>query len=327
MQHENHWEEGPPSSEIDRSAESSSGSSVAPGSSRQNAQAPVVRRLGDLLIDEGNITPDQLSQGLAEQKRTPERLGSVLVRLGFITEDQLVQSLARQYGIPTIDLSRKTLDPEVLKLIPPHIARKYEVLPLKSTKRSLMLAMADPTDISMLDDVAFLTGLRVMSVLASPSAIRQALEQAYSSQPQPLAEPHIARAEAIASGERGVSMRGSSASEAAARWLERETAAQWLEEGRHQLEALRTILNDYDRVRNLSESAERECERLSGFGDENERLKSNLETTERECKQLREEVRQLRAESEHHSKEREALAESLSQFMNEIVTRLRPEQP
>ncbi|MFQ5521424.1 MAG: GspE/PulE family protein, partial [Candidatus Methylomirabilia bacterium] len=108
-----------------------------------------------------------------------------------ITEGQLVQSLARLYRIPTIDISKVVLDPKVLKLIPAQIARKYQVLPLESTKVSLTLAMADPTNVSVLDDVAFLTGLRVAPVLGPASAIREALDQAYSSRAESLADLQV----------------------------------------------------------------------------------------------------------------------------------------
>ncbi|MFQ5899886.1 MAG: ATPase, T2SS/T4P/T4SS family, partial [Candidatus Methylomirabilia bacterium] len=148
-------------------------------------------RLGDFLVTEGVLTPEQLGQALAQQKRTNDRLGSVLLRLRFITDSQLVHSLARLYRIPTIDMSKERLDPEVLKLIPPQIARKYEVVPVKSTKVSLTLAMADPTNVSVLDDVTFLTGLKVIPVLAAVSAIHQALEQAYPSGAESLADLQV----------------------------------------------------------------------------------------------------------------------------------------
>ncbi|MFQ5899725.1 MAG: hypothetical protein ACE5JN_15960, partial [Candidatus Methylomirabilia bacterium] len=86
-------------------------------STRRDSGRPASRRLGDLLVAEGLITAEQLGQALAEQKRTNDRLGSVLLRLRFITDNQLVETLARLYRIPTIDMSKERLDPEVLKLI------------------------------------------------------------------------------------------------------------------------------------------------------------------------------------------------------------------
>lgn len=106
----------------------------------------------------------------------------------------------------------------------------------------------------------------------------------------------------------------------------RERAIRWIEDGQNQLGTLLGVLNDYDRLRDVADSAERECDRLREFVYENERLKKNLETTEHECEQLREAVRQLRAETERHCLEREGVAESLSHFMNEVLLRLRPQE-
>lgn len=105
----------------------------------------------------------------------------------------------------------------------------------------------------------------------------------------------------------------------------RERATQWVQDGQSYLGVLLGILNDYDRLRDTAEAAERECERLQKFVYENERLKNTLEASEHECGQLREELSQLRAEAERHRSERQAIADSLSSFMNDILPRLRPE--
>src|SRR2546428_8903835 len=149
---------------------------------------PVSRRLGDLLVAEGLINQEQLRRALAEQKGTREKLGSLLVRLNLVNEDQLVGFLSRQYGIPSITLSQLDVDPDVLKLVPPQIAKKYEVLPVKRTGNTLTLAMADPTNVFALDDVAFMTNLQVLPVVGSQGAIRKALERSYSSQMSAISE-------------------------------------------------------------------------------------------------------------------------------------------
>jgi type IV pilus assembly protein PilB len=140
---------------------------------------PVSRRIGDLLVADGLISPEQLQQALKEQKHSNEKIGTILVRLGLITEDQLIGFLSRQYGIPSITLSQLDIDPDVLKLVPPQIARKYEILPIKRVGNALTLAMADPTNVFALDDVAFMTNLQVMPVVASQGAIRQAIERLF----------------------------------------------------------------------------------------------------------------------------------------------------
>ncbi|MFQ5897116.1 MAG: hypothetical protein ACE5JN_02575 [Candidatus Methylomirabilia bacterium] len=107
----------------------------------------------------------------------------------------------------------------------------------------------------------------------------------------------------------------------------RQQAIRWLREGRGELGTVVAILNDYDRVREATEAAERECERLRGLIDENERVRAILETIDCECERLREEVRQLRTEAERHRRERDAIAEWLSHFTSEVVMQLRPSRP
>jgi type IV pilus assembly protein PilB len=140
---------------------------------------PTTRRLGDLLVAEGLITDEQLAKALAEQKGTTEKLGSILLKLNFLHEEQLIGFLSKQYGIPSITLSQLDIDPEVLKLVPDAIAKKYEVLPIKRQGTQLTLAMADPTNVFALDDIAFLTNLQVTPVVASQGAIRKAIERNY----------------------------------------------------------------------------------------------------------------------------------------------------
>ena len=143
---------------------------------------PVSRRLGDLLVGESLITPEDLRRALAEQKGTSEKLGSILVRLNLLSEEQLIGFLSRQYGIPSITLSQLDIDPEVLRLVPAQLAKKYEVIPIKRAGQALTLAMSDPTNVFALDDVAFLTNLQVLPVVASQGAIRKAIDRTYDSQ-------------------------------------------------------------------------------------------------------------------------------------------------
>jgi len=145
----------------------------------QKLGQPQTRRLGDLLVAEGLITEEQLKQALGEQKGKTEKLGSILARLNFITEEQLIGFLSRQYGIPSITLRNVDVDAETLRLVPAPIARKYEVLPVKRIGGTLTLAMADPTNVFALDDVAFMTSLQILPVVAPQAAIRTAIEKAY----------------------------------------------------------------------------------------------------------------------------------------------------
>ena len=139
---------------------------------------PVSRRLGDLLVAEGLINREQLQRALLAQKGTTEKLGSLLVRLSLVNEDQLVGFLARQYGMPSVTLSQLDIDPDVLKLVPAQMARKYEIVPVERKGNVLTLAMADPTNVFALDDVTFLTNLQVQPSVAPQGAIRKAIELA-----------------------------------------------------------------------------------------------------------------------------------------------------
>jgi type IV pilus assembly protein PilB len=131
------------------------------------------------MVADGLISPEQLQQVLKEQRVSRERMGSLLVRLGLLTEDQLVSALSRQYGLEAIALSQLDVDPEVLRLVPVPIARKYQVLPIRRSGGTLTLAMADPTNVHALDDVGFVTNLQIMPVVAATGAIRQAMERLY----------------------------------------------------------------------------------------------------------------------------------------------------
>src|SRR5919198_1906909 len=140
---------------------------------------PQTRRLGDLLVAEGLITDVQLKQALGDQKGKTDKLGSILVKLGFITEEQLIGFLSRQYGIPSITLNKVEVDPDTIRLVPTAIALKYEVLPVKRIGGTLTLAMADPTNVFALDDVAFMTSLQILPVVAPQAAIRKAIDKHY----------------------------------------------------------------------------------------------------------------------------------------------------
>jgi type IV pilus assembly protein PilB len=153
------------------------------------------RRTGELLVDKGLITPEQLARVLAEQQHSHEKVGTILVRLGFLTERQLVEVLSEQYGLPTVDLATLSPSHEALRTVPADLARKYSLLPLARVGRVLRVAMADPTDVAAVDALRFVTGLHVELALAPLREIRDALERAYApavSPPEPLDEATLA---------------------------------------------------------------------------------------------------------------------------------------
>ena len=136
-------------------------------------------RLGELLVNQRLITRDQLDEALAFQKANGGRLGSCLVKLKYVQEDDLTNALSRQYGIPCINLSYFEMDPEVIKLLPRDVALKYQVVPLSKVGTALSIAIADPNNVVALDELKFMTGLHIETLVASESQVREALERAY----------------------------------------------------------------------------------------------------------------------------------------------------
>src|SRR5512135_3663729 len=143
-------------------------------------------RLGDVLIKEGLITREQLAQALAEQRASKHRLGYVLVKLGLVQELEITKLLARQYRMPAVDLSRFEVDPKLVKLIPGDLATKHVVLPLKREGRTLTVAMADPTDHGLLEDLKFITRYDLFPVIAGEYTLRVLIEKHYESSDQQL---------------------------------------------------------------------------------------------------------------------------------------------
>src|SRR6202142_474464 len=137
------------------------------------------QRLGDLLVKEKIITPEQLEQATKAQKEQNCRLGSALVKLGFLTDEDVTNFLSRQYGVPAINLSYFEIDPAVVKLIPFETAKRYQILPLSRVGASLTIAMVDPTNVFAMDDIKFMTGFNIEPVVASESSILEGIEKAY----------------------------------------------------------------------------------------------------------------------------------------------------
>src|SRR5437016_3077365 len=140
------------------------------------------QRLGDLLVREKIITSDQLEKALKAQRDAGPnaRLGSVLVTLGFVSDEEVTNFLSRQYGVPAINLQYFEIDSSVVKLIPEETAKRYQILPLSRVGASLTIAMVDPTNVFAMDDIKFMTGFNIEPVVASESAIMDAIEKAYS---------------------------------------------------------------------------------------------------------------------------------------------------
>ena len=136
-------------------------------------------RIGELLLDDERVTRARIDEAVERQKTVGGRLGSRLVELGFVRDDEVASLLSRQYGVPFIDLGRFEVESGVIGLLPAATARKYETVPVSRDGSVLTIAMADPTNVSAVDDIEFMTGCRVDPVVATQASIAAAVERYY----------------------------------------------------------------------------------------------------------------------------------------------------
>ncbi len=131
------------------------------------------------MLRDKRISPVQLQEALDHQRTNGGRLGTNLVKLGFVQDEDIASLLGRQYGVPAITLGQFDLDSAVVRLVPAETAVKYQVIPVGRTATALTLAMTDPTNVFAMDDIKFMTGLHVEPVVASESAVRDAITRYY----------------------------------------------------------------------------------------------------------------------------------------------------
>jgi type IV pilus assembly protein PilB len=136
-------------------------------------------RIGELLLKEKRITPEQLQAALQSQRSHGGKLGKSLVTLGFVKDEEITALLSKQYGVPAIELDQFEIDPAVLRLVPAETAQKYHVLPLSRSGATLTIAMTDPTNVFAMDDIKFMTGYNVEPVVASETDVIDAIERYY----------------------------------------------------------------------------------------------------------------------------------------------------
>jgi type IV pilus assembly protein PilB len=170
-------------------------------------------RIGELLLKEKRITPEQLQEALTYQKANGGKLGFNLVKLGHVKDEEITALLSKQYGVPSINLSQFEIDPAVIKLIPSETAQKYQIIPLSRAGATLTIAMTDPTNVFAMDDIKFMTGYNVEPVVASETAVMDAIGRYYA----------LAKA-AMASVGGGSGLGGSSALEMATKSMEEMTS-------------------------------------------------------------------------------------------------------
>lgn len=137
------------------------------------------KRLGEMLIEAGVLDVDKLEAALREQRKWGHPLGRIIVELGYVTEATLVQFLAKQFGVPTVDLDTARIAPHLLQLVPFELALHYNVIPFAQQLKFLDLAMVDPTNDGIIDELRIRTQLNIRPHLAGPKSLARAIALHY----------------------------------------------------------------------------------------------------------------------------------------------------
>ncbi len=137
------------------------------------------KRLGDLLLEVGMITQEQLDAAIDFQKKTGEKLGNAITKLGYASEDDIIQVLEFQLGIPHVKLEKYNIEKLACSTIPESIARRYGLIPIKKDKGILTVAMSDPLNVFAIDDVRIYSGLEVQPVIANNASVIKAIDKYY----------------------------------------------------------------------------------------------------------------------------------------------------
>ncbi len=139
------------------------------------------KKIGELLLQEGLISQEQLSRALEDQNQSGERVGAALIKLGYISEEVLAEFIAKQFHVPEVNLSKLTIPKEVITIIPLDISQKYQAVPFGLMGNTLNVAMADPGNLFFVDDIRFLTRKSIQIHVASESIIKKTIAQFYAS--------------------------------------------------------------------------------------------------------------------------------------------------
>src|SRR6476620_6682127 len=140
-------------------------------------------RRSDLLVREKLISLQQLKQAQTDQAKSGKNLSYTLAKLGYISDGEITDFLSAQYRLPAVKLEEYDIEEDVIKLVAKDVCEKHRVIPVSRSGSSLIVAMADPTNLHAIDDIKFLTGYNVEPVVASEAAISAAIERYYNAGP------------------------------------------------------------------------------------------------------------------------------------------------
>ena len=139
----------------------------------------VNKQLGELLIERGVISQQQLDKALNVQKEKGGLIGVVLVELGFAKEEDIPQALTAQYGFPYLPLANYEINPEIVNIIPSRVARQYLLIPVDKVGNNLTLAMSNPLNVHAIEDVELLSGCSIQIFVSTLSDVKGAIEKYY----------------------------------------------------------------------------------------------------------------------------------------------------
>ena len=137
------------------------------------------KHLGELLVERGIIDREQVAMAITYQKEKGGLLGEVLVALKFATEEDIAQALTCQYGFPYLPLSSYEIDPEVIGAVPENVCRQFCLIPIDKIGKSLTLAMANPLNLTAVEDVELISGCTIQMFVSTASDIREAIDRYY----------------------------------------------------------------------------------------------------------------------------------------------------
>ena len=139
----------------------------------------VNKQLGELLIERGVISQQQLDKALNVQKEKGGLIGEVLVELGFAKEEDITQALTAQYGFPYLPLANYEINPEIVNIIPSRVARQYLLIPVDKVGNNLTLTMSNPLNVHAVEDVELLSGCSIQIFVSTLSDVKGAIEKYY----------------------------------------------------------------------------------------------------------------------------------------------------
>ncbi len=139
----------------------------------------ITKQLGELLIERGVITKEQLEKALATQKEEGGLIGQILVKLGFTTEEEIAQALTAQFGFPYLPLKNYEIGKEVIQLVPENVARQYCLIPVDRIGNALTIAMSNPLNVQAQEDIELITKCKVQVFVSTMTDITQAIDRCY----------------------------------------------------------------------------------------------------------------------------------------------------